>query len=125
MSNPKLFVNYSCTGCQQALARIGRNKDGSVAVDPSGSPVPNKFRDHVEIVALGNPQFDFYGMMTVPTLIMDPPDFVPRTEPNHEAAKANARRAPRVSGGMAILGALQARYSPQVMEPSGYARRGR
>lgn len=123
---PKLFVNYTCTGCQQALARIGRDKQGNI-VDPS-----NRFGPNVEVVAIGSPQFDFYGIMTVPTMIMDPPEFIPRNEPNHEAAKAIARKSPRVSGGMGILGALQQRYpSPTAPVASGgevassYGRRGR
>lgn len=110
---PKLFVNYTCTGCQQALARIGRAKNGDI-VDPN-----NRFGPHVEVVAIGSPQFDFYGIMTVPTLIVDPPEFIPRSDPRHEAAKAIARKTPRVSGGMGILGALQQRYSPPPAAPSG------
>lgn len=120
---PKLFVNFTCTGCQQALARIGRDRQGHVA-DPN-----NRFLPHVEVISIGNPQFDFFGIMTVPTLIMDPPEFIPRSDPRHEAAKAIARKAPRVSGGMGILGALQQRYpapiAPGGEVPSSYGRRGR
>lgn len=120
---PKMFINYTCTGCQQALARIGRAKNGDI-VDPE-----NRFGPHVEVVAIGSPQFDFYGIMTVPTLIMDPPEFIPRTDPRHEEAKKIARKAARVSGGMGILGALQQRY-PAPVAPGGeaassYGRRGR
>lgn len=118
---PKLFVNYTCTGCQQALARIGRDRQGNI-VDPE-----NRFGPHVEIVPLGSPQFDFYSIMTVPTLIMDPPEFIPRSDSNHEAAKANARRTSRVSGGMGILGALQQRYPSPSAGPSassGYRQMG-
>ncbi len=82
-----LFVNYTCSGCKQAL---------KVIENP-------RYKPHVQVIAISDSGartlMNSMNIMSVPVLVMDPgtPD-----APNP--------RAPRYSGAGQIMGALQRRY---------------